>query len=148
MSVDILEQPKAASVEPKQQVKILIIEDDEIMAHRLARRLQQQGFATVWADSGETGLAIARSELPELVVLDLRLPDTDGLSVCERLVDDPATCGIPVIALSGRDVPDPVRRCRAAGCHFFLAKPCDPNVVLVLIRQAIADTASWGELSA
>jgi CheY-like chemotaxis protein len=145
MSVDILEQPEIAPVETRQQVKILIIEDDEIMAHMLARRLWQQGFETAWADCGETGLAMARSQRPTLVVLDLRLPDADGLAVCERLVDDPATCGIPVIAISGRDVPDAVRRCRAAGCHFFLAKPCDPSVLVVLVRHAIADAASWGD---
>ena len=145
MSVEILEQPEAASVGAKHRVKILIIEDDEIMAHTLARHLRQQGFETVWADRGQTGLAMARSHRPTLVVLELRLPDADGLAVCEQLVDDPATCGIPVIAISGRDVPDAVRRCRAAGCHFFLAKPCDPSVLVVLIRHAIADASSWGD---
>jgi two-component system cell cycle response regulator DivK len=146
MSVDILERPKAATVDVRQQVKILVIEDDEVMAHLLSRRLRQQGFETVWANSGETGLAIARSERPWLIILDLRLRDSDGLAVCEQLVDGPSTCGIPVIVLGGLDVPDAVRRSRAAGCHFFLAKPCDPNVLLVLIRQAIADVWSWDEL--
>jgi len=145
MSVEILERPEIASVGTRQQVKILIIEDDEIMVHALARRLRQQGFRTVWADCGEAGLALARSQRPTLVVLDLRLPDADGLAVCEQLVDDPATCGIPVIAISGRAGRDAVRRCRAAGCHFFLAKPCDPSVLVLLIRHAIADAASWGD---
>jgi two-component system, cell cycle response regulator DivK len=145
MSVDILERPEVVSVEPRQRVRILIIEDDEIVAHVLTRRLRQQGFEPVWADSGESGVAIARSERPKLVVLDLPLADADGLAICEQLVDDPDTCGIPVIALGALDVPDPVRRCRAAGCHFFLAKPCDPNVLLALIRQAIAEEARWGE---
>jgi DNA-binding response OmpR family regulator len=146
MSVDILEHPKAATVEPRQQAKILLIEDDEVMAHLMTRRLREQGFDTVWAESGKTGLAIARSKRPWLIVLDLRLPDADGLAICEQLVDDPTTCGIPVIVLGGLDTPDAVRRSRQAGCHFFLAKPCDPSVLVVLIRQAIADAVSWAEV--
>ncbi len=140
MSVDILERPQLAQVAARQQVKILIIDDDAAQAGLLARHLSRQGFATVWADSGEAGLVLARSKQPTLVVLDLRLPDTNGLDVCERLVDDPTTCGIPVIILGGAKQPDVVRRCRAAGCHFFLRTPYDPNVLLVLIRQALADS--------
>jgi CheY-like chemotaxis protein len=144
MSVDILERPQISEVAPRQQVKILIIDDDAAQAGQLARRLGRQGFATVWADSGEAGLVLARSKQPTLVVLDLRLPGTDALAVCQRLVDDPATCGIPVILLGGTRLPDMVRRCRAAGCHFFLRTPYDPNVLLVLIRQALADSSgSW-----
>ncbi len=147
MSVEILERPEIIPVESRQQVKILIIDDDEIMAHKLAVRLRRQGFEPVWADCGEAGLALARAQRPTLVVLDLRLPDADGLAICEQLVDDPATCGIPVIAISGQEVPDAVRRCRAAGSHFFLARPFDPSVLMVLICHAIADTASWGDPS-
>jgi len=140
MSVDILERPQVAQVATRQRVKILIIDDDAAQAGQLARRLGRQGFATLWAESGEAGLAIARSERPKLVILDLRALDDDGLAVCEQLVDGPATCGIPVIILSATDHPDAVRRCRAAGCHFFLCTPYDPNVLLLIIRQALADS--------
>jgi CheY-like chemotaxis protein len=142
MSVDIRERPQRVEVAARQQAKILIIDDDAAHAGLLARHLRRQGFATVWADSGEAGLALARSQQPKLVVLDLRLPDADGLAVCEQLVDHPATCGIPVIMLGGARHPDVVRRCRAAGCHFFLRTPYDPNVLLVLIRQALADSSA------
>lgn len=144
MSVDLLEQPQVLSVATRQQVKILII-DDRAQAHLLAQRLGRQGFATVWADSGRAGLALARSERPKLVLLDLRLPDADGLEICSQLVDDPATCGIPVLVLSADDRPDIVRRCRAAGCLFFLRKPYDPNVLLLLIRHALAETEALGQ---
>jgi two-component system, cell cycle response regulator DivK len=147
MSVDILEQRESTVVEAKPQTKILVIEDDEILAHLLAQRLRQQGFKTVWADSAQSGLAIARSERPSLILLELRLRDADGLTVCEQLADGQATCGIPVIVLGSLEMPDAVRRSRAAGCHFFLAKPCDPNVLLVLIRQAIAETSAWDDSS-
>jgi len=140
MSVDILERPQVSRVAVRQRVKILIIDDDAARAGQLTRRLGRQGFATVWARSGESGLAIARSEKPGLAILDLQAPDDGGLAICERLADGPATCGIPVIILSDTDRPDAVRRCRAAGCHFFLRTPYDPNVLLLLIRQALADS--------
>jgi CheY-like chemotaxis protein len=67
----------------------------------------------------------------------LGLPDIDGFELCQQLVDDEATSEIPVIIVSGNDSPDIVRRARAAGCHFFVRKPFDPNALLALIRQAI-----------
>jgi len=138
MSVDILEQTQSVSVARRQQVKILIIDDDEARADVLARRLAKQGFATMCAHSGQRGLTLARLECPKLVMLHLRVVDAEGLGVCGQLADDPATCAIPVIVLSGDGRPDLVRRCRAAGGHFFLREPYDPNVLLVLIRQTLA----------
>ena len=123
------------------------MDDDEALVELLSRRLQQQGYETLAADTGQAGLALARRELPVLVILDLRLPDTDGLSVCQQLVDSPETCSIPVIILSGMERPDIIRRCRAAGCYYFVRKPYDPNALLVLIRQAITEAARWSELA-
>jgi len=140
MGVGILEQPQVAPQKNRPCCRILIVDDDEAMVDVLSRRLSQQGFETLAAYSGEAGLALARKELPVLILLDLRLPDRDGLAVCEHLVDSAETCDIPVIVLSGLDQPDILRRCRAAGCHYFVRKPYDPNALLVLIRQAITDS--------
>ena len=89
------------------------------------------------ASSGEEGLATARQRRPDLVVLDLRLPDADGFSICQELADSIETCSIPVIILSGMERPDIIRRSRAAGCQYFVRKPYDPNALLALIRQAL-----------
>jgi CheY-like chemotaxis protein len=143
MFANLLEQVQPAPVRRDRRPKILIVDDDAVLTDVLARRLQHQGFETLTADSGQAGLAKAQSDRPALVVLDLRLPDTDGFSVCERLADSPDTCTIPVIILSGMERPDILRRCRAAGCHYFLRKPYDPNALLILIRQAIRESGSW-----
>jgi CheY-like chemotaxis protein len=145
MSTELLPRPELASEKTSEPETILIIDDDEAMVDVLARRLKQQGFETVTADTGAAGLAIARSLLPALIVLDLRLPDTDGFTVCQRLVDSAETCHIPVIILSGMERPDIVRRSRAAGCSFFVRKPYDPNALLVLIRQALDERRAWSE---
>jgi CheY-like chemotaxis protein len=141
----VLEQPLPAELSPVERQKLLIIDDDEVLAEVLSRRLRQQGFDATTVDSGASGLAKAREEHPSLIVLDLRLPDADGFSICEQLADSPATCDIPVIILSGMERPDILRRCRAAGCHYFVRKPYDPNALLILIRHAIRESAGWSD---
>lgn len=143
MFSNVLEEPKLAPCKTGRRQRILIVDDDEALADVLSHRLKRQGFDTIVAESGSTGLAKARSEVPALIVLDLRLPDVDGLTICEQLADSSDTCAIPVIVLSGMECPDILRRCRAAGCHFFVRKPYDPNVLLTLIRQALEDTGGW-----
>lgn len=137
--IDLVYQPQPFFLVLPKQHRVLIVDDDEAMADVLSHRLQQQGFDPLWADCGEAGVAIARAERPSVILLDLRLPDTDGLAVCQQLADSSETCGIPVIILSGLDRPDIVRRCRSSGCRFFLRKPHDPNVLLVLIHHLIAE---------
>jgi len=137
-----MESPKTApaKITAGRRPSILIIDDDEVLSDVLSRRLQQQGFDALTADSGQCGLARARADQPSLILLDLRLPDADGITICEQLADDLETCAIPVIILTGMERPDILRRCRAAGCHYYLRKPYDPNALLVLVRQAITDT--------
>lgn len=116
---------------------VLIVDDEESIAEPLRVRLQRLGFGTLTANSGRQASELARSERPDCITLDLGLPDIDGFELCQQLVDDEATSEIPVIIVSGNDSPDIVRRARAAGCHFFVRKPFDPNALLALIRQAI-----------
>jgi DNA-binding response OmpR family regulator len=147
MTARILENPEPASADTDARSTVLIVDDDEALSDALSRRLQQQGFVTLVADSGAEGLATARSELPSLILLDLRLPDRDGFEICRELADSPDTCGIPVIILSGLERPDIVRQCRSVGCHYFVRKPYDPNALLVLIRQSIEEAGAWDDFS-
>lgn len=133
-----MEQPLAVAEEPQPE-KILIVDDDQSIVEVLSHRLSSQGFQPLAAHTGSVGLQRARNERPSLILLDLRLPDTDGLTVCQELVDSSDTWDIPVIIVTGRDDPDIVRQSRAAGCRFFVHKPYDPNALLLLIRQALED---------
>jgi DNA-binding response OmpR family regulator len=133
-------QPSPVVARPRHTV--LIIDDDDTLSEVLSHRLKQQGFSTQAAYSGSAGLTKAKAEPPSAVILDLCLPDTDGLVVCEQLADSPETCSVPILILSGKEEPGLVRRCRTAGCHYFLRKPYDPNALLVLVRQAICDMGS------
>ncbi len=136
MPTEILEDPQLKPADSK-PYRILIVDDDEDMVDVLSIRLNRQGFKMLSANSGKRGLEIARSEHPALVLLDLRLPDVDGFTVCQHLADAPETCDIPVIIVSGMERPDIIRQSRAAGCQYFVRKPYDPNALLVLIQHSI-----------
>ena len=140
MANQLLEQPAASSLDSAVRCPILIIEDDAAIAEPLAHRLDQHGFRPIWAATGHEGLRLARLQLPRLVLLDLRLPDIDGFSLCQALDDDRATCAIPKIVLSGMERPDIIRAARSAGCLFYLRKPYDPNALLILIEQALLES--------
>jgi CheY-like chemotaxis protein len=143
MISDALAQLQPAPSDADRRQSILIVDDDQVQVEVLSHRLQKQGFITVLAYEGRAGLAKAREHRPDLVLLDLRLPDLDGFSVCEELVDSPDTCDIPVIIVSGSDQPDVVRTSRAAGCEFFVRKPYDPNALLTLIEHALKRGFDW-----
>jgi CheY-like chemotaxis protein len=137
----VLEPQLTGSADPVGQ-RVLIVDDDHSQAEVLSLRLSRQGYTTLTANTGRSGLQLARTQLPSLVLLDLRLPDVDGLNICQELTDDGRTCGIPVIILSGMERPDIIRRSRAAGCHYYVRKPYDPNALLLLVKSAIRETES------
>jgi DNA-binding response OmpR family regulator len=123
--------------------RILIIEDDEQLAEPLAIRLRGQGYEVSTAHTGQDGWQLAISERPDLILLDIRLPDVDGFTLCGQLADSSDTCHIPVIIVSGMERPDIIRRCRKAGSQYFIRKPYDPNALLVLIRNALDEAQRW-----
>lgn len=135
-----LRPQSAASTLPR---TVLVVDDDRDQLTVLCDRLERQGYKTLTADSGELGLTLARTQHPDVILLDLRLPDVDGLTVCQELADLPDTSCIPVIILSGMERPDIIRRSRAAGCQFFVRKPYDPNALLILIQQSISESSQW-----
>ncbi|MCU0961256.1 MAG: response regulator [Pirellulaceae bacterium] len=144
MIQDVCPQLDAAAAAHNRRQAILIVDDDREQVAALALRLERLGFATLRAHEGRTGLQLARERHPDVVLLDLRLPDLDGLAICGELADGPETSHIPIIIVSGCDEPDVVRSARAAGCEYFIGKPYDPNVLLMLIQHAIRhDLDEW-----
>lgn len=119
------------------QAKILIVDDDQDQVAILKHHLSRQGFEVVTAFDGQTGLELIRKELPNLILLDIELPDATGFDVCQKISDDPSTCQIPVIFVSGAEYDDVLRKARAAGCSYYMRKPYDPNALLIVIKQAL-----------
>ena len=142
---EALPQPAAESVVLDPPRRILVVDDDEEQLAALSYRLQKLGYEPALATSGRQAIESAISTVPDLVLLDLCLPDANGFDVCERLGNSATTCGVPVIILSGMETDDIVRRARSAGCAYYLRKPYDPNVLLTLIQNALesAQDLDW-----
>jgi CheY-like chemotaxis protein len=103
-------------------VKVLLIEDDEFAAEMYRLRLVADGYSVVVGQDGEEGLRMATDERPDFIYLDRRLPGLDGFEVLERLRSDPATRHIPVIILSNYGEPELRERGLKLGALEFLVK--------------------------
>jgi CheY-like chemotaxis protein len=105
--------------------KILLVEDNEMNRDMLSRRLIRSGYEVVMAVEGEEGVALARSDTPDLVLMDMSLPVLDGWEATRILKSDPATREIPVIALTAHAMSGDREKAREAGCDDFDTKPVE-----------------------
>ena len=106
-------------------VKILYIEDNEDNLYMLSNRLMRRGYEVVSARDGEQGIAMAGSEAPALILMDLSLPVIDGWEATRRLKAEPLTRNIPVIALSAHAMAGDREKAIAAGCDDYDTKPVE-----------------------
>lgn len=103
--------------------RILIVEDNPANLRLATLLLTEGGHEVMSASDAETGLAMARQALPDLVLMDIQLPGMDGLTATSILKSEPATAGIPVIALTAMAMREDRERSRLAGCDAYIAKP-------------------------
>src|SRR5262245_57552136 len=96
--------------------KILLVEDKEMNRDMLSRRISRNGFEVVVAVDGQQGVAMATSERPDVILMDMSLPVMDGWEATRRVKADPATKSIPVIALTANAMVEDRERAIAAGC--------------------------------
>ena len=106
-------------------MKILYVEDNDDNVYMLKNRLLRAGFTVIIASNGKQGVAMAASEQPDLILMDLTLPDIDGEEVTRRIRADPATKRIPIIALTANAMNSDRDKALAAGCDDFDTKPVD-----------------------
>lgn len=141
---EILTEPAEALSVHCPPKRILVVDDDADQVAVLADRLKKLGYDATFANTGGQAIESATTIVPDLVLLDLCLPDVNGFHVCEQLGEMSTTCGIPVIIVSGMETDDVVRRARTAGCAYYLRKPYDPNVLLTLIQNTLESTQDLG----
>ena len=118
--------------------KVLIIEDNPANMTLATFLLQSAGHTVLSAKDAETGLALARVEQPDLVLMDIQLPGMDGLEATALLKGDEATREIPVVALTALAMKGDEERIRAAGCDGYIAKPLAYRDFLATISQHLA----------
>jgi CheY-like chemotaxis protein len=117
--------------------KILLVEDNEMNRDMLSRRLVRNGFEVVIAVDGAAGVALASSEKPDLILMDMSLPVLDGWEATRRVKADPATQAIPVIALTAHAMAEDKDKSLAAGCDDFDTKPVELPRLLEKIKALL-----------
>ena len=122
-------------------MKILYVDDNDDNVYMLKNRLTRAGFTVVIATNGVQGVAMAASEHPDLIIMDLTLPDIDGWEATQRIKADPATTHIPIVALTANAMTGDREKAIAAGCDDFDTKPVEMPRLLDKIR-ALAPAGS------
>ena len=118
--------------------KILLIEDNEDNRDMLSRRLARKGYEVALAVDGAEGVAQAAALKPDLILMDMSLPVLDGWEATRRIKGEPATRGIPVIALTAHAMSDDRERAFAAGCDDYDTKPVELPRLLEKIEAQLA----------
>ena len=122
--------------------KILLVEDNEMNRDMLSRRLVRRGFTVLIAVDGSIGIAKARGEAPDLILMDMSLPVIDGWEATRILKADPTTAKIPIIALTAHAMAEDREKALAAGCDDFDTKPVELTRLLGKIDALIKPPAA------
>ena len=121
--------------------KILLVEDNEMNRDMLSRRLTRKGYVIVCAEDGAEGVAVAASESPDLILMDMSLPVMDGWEATRKLKADEATRSVPVIALTAHAMDGDEHKAREAGCDDYDTKPVDLPRLLGKIEALLRERA-------
>ncbi len=115
-------------------MRVLLVEDHEEIWDFLSRRLMRRGYEVTVATDGQAGVDRARVDRPDVMLLDMNLPVLDGWSAARMLKAEPATAGIPIIALTAHAMSGDREKALAAGCDDYHPKPIDFSRLLAQIE--------------
>lgn len=107
----------------KKRAFILLVDDDELNLDLLSRKLQRNGYDTITATDGKEAISLAESTKPDLILMDMSLPELDGWEATRQLKADNSTKNIPVISLTANAMPEDRAKALAAGCDEYETKP-------------------------
>jgi CheY-like chemotaxis protein len=119
------------------KTKVLVVDDERIIVEIVEEELAAHGYEVYTAFTGEEGLRKCKSLRPDVVILDIMMPDIDGSSVAAEMKDDPNTAHIPVIFLTGAVKSSEVPDSHLVGGQFFLAKPFKAEDLLKILRMVL-----------
>jgi two-component system cell cycle response regulator DivK len=119
--------------------RILVVEDQEDLRGVLRTLLTGSGYAMLEAVDGETGVARAKSDRPDLILMDIQMPVLDGYEATRRIKADPDLAATPVIAVSSFAMKGDEEKARAAGCDHYVTKPYSPMQLLRVIRSTLGE---------
>jgi len=117
--------------------RILIVEDDPDIVELVAYNLDEEGYETLSALDGQQGIASARQHRPDLIILDIMLPECDGFEVCRTLKADPATAQIPILILSAKSQETDKVVGLELGADDYVTKPFSPRELIARVRAIL-----------
>jgi len=118
-------------------MRVLLVEDNEMNRDMLSRRLSRRGFDVLIAVDGAQGIQVAKTELPDLILMDMSLPVVDGWDATRQLKTDTQTQSIPVIALTAHAMSGDRDKALSAGCDDYDTKPIDLDRLLGKMEQLL-----------
>jgi CheY-like chemotaxis protein len=117
--------------------KVLLIEDNEMNRDMLSRRLIRRGFEVIFAVDGQQGIDLARSQRPDIILMDMSLPVIDGWEATRRVKSDDATRGVPVIGLTAHAMSGDREKAIEAGCDDYDTKPVEFDRLIGKIERLL-----------
>lgn len=119
--------------------KVLLVEDNEMNRDMLSRRLERRGFEVVIAIDGAQGVALSKSQKPDIVLMDMSLPVMNGWDATRAIKADPDTSAVPVIALTAHSMPGDREKAMEAGCDDYDVKPVElPRLLSKMAALGVA----------
>jgi two-component system cell cycle response regulator DivK len=118
--------------------RILVVEDQEDNRRILHDLLTSAGYQVIEALTGEDGVAVAETQRPDLILMDIQLPGLDGYEATRRIKANPALQRVPIIAVTSYALSGDEAKARAAGCDAYVTKPFSPRALLAVISQHLA----------
>ncbi len=119
----------------KEKGRILVVDDNEMNRDMLTRRLKKRGFQVIEAIDGEEGLETACKEMPDLILMDMRLPAMDGWTAVQKLKQSPETRSIPIIGLSAYAMAGDREKALKVGCDAYDTKPVELSRLLNIMNK-------------
>ena len=121
--------------------RILVVEDQEDLRGVLRDLLTSSGYIVIEAADGATGIAMAKSDRPSIILMDIQMPVIDGYEATRQIKADPDLASIPIIAVSSFAMKGDEEKARAAGCDEYVTKPYSPIHLLRMVRSYLVKTA-------
>lgn len=118
--------------------KVLVIEDNQQNMYLTTFMLERHGHQVIQAWDGQQGIQMAALTLPDLILLDIQLPEMDGYAVASALKADPRLATVPIVAVTSYAMAGDRERILAAGCNGYIEKPINPETFLAQIEQYLA----------
>jgi two-component system cell cycle response regulator DivK len=133
---------QAGAPPPSGSKRILIVEDNELNLKLLNDILEVHGYITIVTDNGAAALDLARQRHPDLILLDIQLPDIAGTEVARRLKADEETAAIPIVAVTAFAMPGDRTMILESGCDDYVSKPINLNDFLALVARYVGNTGA------